>query len=194
MKTRKITITIILITIVLSAFLLTKPVAAEPDYQNITVKQAHGMIKNNPNTIIIDVRNQSEYDLGHLYDAIPIPVSAIENKTIPMSLPEPLVNNSIAMDIYERVANSFDLSEHLNDKIIVYCLAGSRSAIACQKLAEHDFTKVYNMQGGITAWMQAEYPIYTSYHHVSVDVIDEKTIVQIEPWLLYQTNCSSCQS
>lgn len=151
MKNRKIVMTATLIVIVFSAFLLTNPVAAEPAYQNITVKQAHRMIKNNPDTIIIDVRNQSEYDLGHLYNAILIPVFTIENKTIPISLPEPPANDSIAMDIYERTVNSFNLSDHLNDKIIVYCSAGSRSAIACQILADHGFTRVYNMQGGITA-------------------------------------------
>lgn len=180
--------------IVFSAFLLTKPVTAEPEYQNITVKQAHRMIKNNPDTIIIDVRNQSEYDLGHLYNAILIPVFTIENKTIPISLPEPSANDSIAMDIYERANNNFKLWEHLSDKIIVYCSAGSRSAIACQILVEHGFTKVYNMQGGITAWMQANYQIYTTYHHVTVDSTNCKTVIDIEPWLLYKSNCSSCQS
>jgi hypothetical protein len=42
--------------------------------------------------------------------------------------------------------------------------------------------------------MQANYPIYTTYHHVSVDVVDKKTVVDIEPWLLFQMNCTSCQS
>ncbi len=50
------------------------------------------------------------------------------------------------------------------------------------------------MEGGITAWMQAEYPIYTKNHYVSVEVVDEELLMEIEPWLLYQADCISCQN
>ncbi len=196
MQKRKTAIGIILIAIMLSTFLLIQPAAAQGSgYRDISVQQARRMIKHNSgNTVILDVRNQSEYDLGHLYGAILIPIYSIENSSIPISLPQPPINDSLTTDIYERIENGFKLSEHKNDNIIVYCAVGSRSALACQILVEHGFTKIYNMLGGITAWMQAEYPIYTSYHHVSVDVVDKKTIVQVEPWLLYQLSCTSCQN
>jgi len=138
------------------------------NYENISVNEAYKMIKKaRGNLVILDVRNHSEYNLGHLYDAVLIPVYELE----------------------ERIS---ELQEHVNDPIIVYCKAGSRSQIACEILAAHGFTKVYNMLGGITAWMEAGYPIYTTYHHVTVNVLDEEILLQVEPLLLYQAGCTSC--
>jgi rhodanese-related sulfurtransferase len=160
----------VLIALLITPVVLIKPATAEePGYQTISVQEANQMIQQDPSIIIIDVRNRSEYIYGHLYGAQLIPLYQLENRTI-------------------------QLQDHVNDKIIVYCKAGSRSASACEILAENNFTQVYNMAGGITAWMEANYPIYTSYHHVNVDVIDQQTIAQIEPLLLYMPNCSTCQS
>jgi rhodanese-related sulfurtransferase len=189
---RKIAVGIILAGMLLSAFLLIPPVAAEETgYQNISVQQARKMIKHDSgNLVILDVRNQSEYDLGHLYGAILIPVYEIENRTISQSLPEPPANDSLLRSIHERVNSGFKLQAHVNDKIIVYCQAGSRSTQACQILVAHGFIEVYNMIGGIIAWMQADYPIYTSYHHVTVDFTgqDQQILIDIAPWLLYQSS------
>jgi rhodanese-related sulfurtransferase len=138
------------------------------NYENISVNEAYKMIKKaRGNLVILDVRNHSEYNLGHLYDAVLIPVYELE----------------------ERIS---ELQEHVNDPIIVYCKAGSRSQIACEILTTNGFTKVYNMLGGITAWMEAGYPIYTTYHHVTVNVLDEEILLQIELLLLYQAGCTSC--
>lgn len=137
-------------------------------YKDISVDEAYNLIKGaQTGIVVLDVRNQSEYNLGHLYNAILIPVYELEDR----------------ID---------ELQEHTNDPIIVYCKAGSRSQIACEIFASHGFTNVYNMLGGITAWMEAGYPIYTTYHHVTVNVLDEEILLQIEPLLLYQAGCTSC--
>jgi rhodanese-related sulfurtransferase len=132
--------------------------------------------------------------LGHLYDAQLIPLNALENKTMPLELPEPAANDTFMLNVYQQIMNSFNLSAHINDPVIVYCKAGTRSAPACEILVEHGFTQVYNMIGGITAWMEAGYPIYTPYHHAQVNINDNQTTVNIEPWLLYTTNCTTCQT
>jgi hypothetical protein len=102
--------------------------------------------------------------------------------------------DAVLIPLYELDDRISELSAHLNDKIMVYCKAGSRSEPACQILAEHGFTKIYNMIGGIDAWMQADYPIDTSYHHVTVDVANhgKKVLLDIDPLLLYQTDCILC--
>ena len=49
------------------------------------------------------------------------------------------------------------------------------------------------MLGGILAWIDADYPIWTTSHHITVDEItDKKFELLIEPQLLYYTGCSSC--
>lgn len=45
------------------------------------------------------------------------------------------------------------------------------------------FTRVYSMLGGITAWIKAGYPIYTTYHYVTVNVLEEEIFLQIDPLL-----------
>jgi len=96
---------------------------------------------------------------------------------------------AILFELEKRIG---ELEEYVNDPIIVYCKAGSRSQVACEILATHGFTKVHNMLGGIIAWIEAGYPIYTTYHHVTVNVEGKHVITQIEPLLLYQTGCMSC--
>lgn len=147
-------------------------------YVNISVAEAYKMIKEAPTSLVIlDVRNQSEYNLGNLYNAILIPV-------------------------YELEDNISELQGHINDPIIVYCKSGYRSQIASEILVSNGFTKVYNMLGGILAWIEAGYSIYTTYHYVIVDTVneDEEVLTRIEPLLLHQSGgscgcscgCSSC--
>ena len=133
--------------------------------------------------LILDVRNQSEYDQGHLHGANLLPLHVLENWDWNWT------SNAVQGQL-----NINFLQAHANDTIIVYCKSGSRSAEARQILVDHGITDVYNMRGGITAWMKAGYRIYTKYHHVSVDVVNRYPIIKIEPWLLYQSECALCQN
>ncbi|MDR0493399.1 MAG: rhodanese-like domain-containing protein [Nitrososphaerota archaeon] len=162
------------------------------NYQNVSVQDAKQLI-DSTNAIIIDVRNQSEYDLGHLYNAQLIPLYALENHTTPKRMEPPSTNDAFAFNVYNAMLNSFDLSSHINDPIVVYCKAGSRSVPACELLIKQGYTQVYNVVGGITEWMRADYPTYSPVHHVNVEVVDGKTTTDIEPWLLYTADCLPCQ-
>lgn len=48
--------------------------ALAQSYVNVSVQQAKAMIDSNPSLIILDVRNQSEYDAGHIRNAKLIPL------------------------------------------------------------------------------------------------------------------------
>ncbi|MDO5687688.1 MAG: rhodanese-like domain-containing protein, partial [Neisseria sp.] len=48
-----------------------------------------------------------------------------------------------------------------NDKIVVYCRTGSRGVYASNQLRALGYRQVYNLKGGITAWMEAGYPVRT---------------------------------
>jgi rhodanese-related sulfurtransferase len=160
----------------LGAYMLA-PVRAQAEelsaqnYQNITVDKAYSMSRNGsfPNLVFLDVRYQCEYDMGHLDSAILIPYNELE------------------MRIGE-------LEQRKNSEIIVYCKAGSRSQIACETLAKYNFTKIYNMVGGIFAWIEAGYPIWTTSHYVTVNITDEEILLQIEPLLLHQTYVPCAQN
>lgn len=171
----EITVSIILITLAFNAFILVPPVVAGDQahttnntFQNVTVDTAYNMITNDDdNLVILDVRYQSEYDLGHLYGAVLIPYDELE-------------------------ARISELEGYKNHEILVYCRSGHRSEIASEILVDYNFTEVYNMVGGILAWVEADYPIYTTSHHATVDIVDEEILFEIEPLLLHQTGCISC--
>ena len=196
MNNKKPAICIVPVCLLLSSALLIRPITAEePSYQNITVQQAKQLIDQNiENMVILDVRNQSEYDLGHLFDAVLIPVYAIENSTIPIELPPPPTDNSLLMDVYMRAESAFRLADHINDTIIVYCAAGPRSAQACQILIDHGYTEVHNLIGGINAWMDAGLSIYTSNHHITVGINNGQPVLDIQPLLQYRANCIPYQN
>lgn len=91
----------------------------------ITAEQAKEMMDQNKECVILDVRDQSEYDEGHIPDAILIPYTEIENR-----------------------------AEELPDKnqlILVYCRSGRRSAIAAASLVDMGYTNVKDF-GGIIDW------------------------------------------
>jgi len=104
-------------------------------YTSIPVSEAHNMINNNilyPDLLILDVRNQWEYDDGHICNATLIPVVLLESR----------IN---------------EIASYNNTEILVYCRSGSRSATASQTLVDNNFTKVYNMEGGFTDWVSSGY-------------------------------------
>ncbi len=145
--------------------------AEEQAYQTISVDVANRMITEQnkySNVVILDVRTQCEYNLGHLYNAILVPLGDL---TVRMN----------------------ELEDYKTSEIIIYCKSGYRSQQAGEILVEYGFTKVYNMIGGILAWINADYPIWTTSHHITVDkIIDKKFELLIEPQLLYYTGCFSC--
>lgn len=165
----------LLVTMFLLVFGGVQPAAAchqipQPaTYKNISVQVADHMIERDHHgrILILDVRYQCEYNLGHLYGAVLMPYDQLQ-------------------------ANISKLEAYKNQAIIVYCKAGARSQIASEILANNSFTRVYNMQGGIIAWINAGYQIYTTYHYATVDTLHRRIQIEIEPLLLHQTGSLPC--
>lgn len=76
--------------------------------------------------ILLDVRSESEYDGGHIPNAILLNVNDVENKIK-------------------------DVSSDYDQVIIVYCRSGNRSATAAQTLIDMGYRNVYDL-GGISNW------------------------------------------
>jgi rhodanese-related sulfurtransferase len=125
-------------------------------YQNVTVFEAHNMIDKDAFThghklFILDVRNPAEYNYGHIEGATLIPLNN-KSKYDPVVLPDEEL-------LAWHIKNNKDLPENKNTRILVYCKIGGRGATAGQLLADAGYRKVYNMQDGIDAWVNAGYPI-----------------------------------
>ena len=95
-------------------------------YEQITAEEAKKIMDSGEEHIILDTREQDEFDEGHIPGAILIPYTEIENKAIEM-IPD-------------------------KDKLIlVYCRSGRRSKIAAESLAKLGYTNVKEF-GGIIDW------------------------------------------
>ncbi len=107
------------------------------NYNTISVSEAKELIENNTNLFILDVRTESEYKEGHIESAYLIPHS----------------------DIIDR---QDELPTNKSQAILVYCRSGTRSATASSTLDSLNYTQIYNMEGGFTAWKKAGYPYINS--------------------------------
>ena len=85
-----------------------------------------------PNLMVLDVRTPPEYNTIHICNASLIPLE-------------------------ELIYRINELEPYNDIEIIVYCQSGGRSASASQILVDEGFSKVFNMQGGISSWINAGY-------------------------------------
>lgn len=134
-KFRTIILSVIIMAIFSGCISDTKP-AGKAQYTDISVQQGKGMI-DRQEVFILDVRTKEEYAAGHINGSTLLAVQDIPKQELVEKLKE------IPKD----------------KKILVYCRTGSRSAQASRILAENGFARVYNMQGGITEWMNAGYEV-----------------------------------
>ena len=88
---------------------------------------------NKENPLLLDVREPSEYNSGHLPDALHIPLSQIRSR-------------------------SDELAKYATRPVIVYCERGVRSSGAASALAKLGFARVLELRGGLRAWRDAGLP------------------------------------
>lgn len=82
--------------------------------------------------VVLDVREQNEWDAGHIPGALFIPMSEIQAR----------------------------MSEVPKDKlVIVQCRSGSRSSQVTDYLQGQGFTNVRNLLGGLNGWQAAGLPV-----------------------------------
>ena len=95
--------------------------------KNISAEEAHQLIENNKDVIIIDVRSRQEYKSGHIPGSKSIPVNEVASR----------VN---------------ELEKYKDNSVIVHCASGSRSTSAVRVLLKNNFSNIYHMNHGLTGW------------------------------------------
>lgn len=96
------------------------------DYQQISQDEAKNMM-DTQEVIVLDVREQDEFDAGHIPGALLLPVGTISESSAAAVIPE---HDSV---------------------VLVYCRSGNRSKTASSALAELGYTNIYEF-GGINTW------------------------------------------
>jgi len=89
---------------------------------------------NHQNAVVIDVRPENDFTSGHIINAVNIPMSSFSGK----------------ID---------KLKKYQGRPVIISCRSGGQSNSACRMLRKAGFDQVFNLQGGMLAWQNANFPV-----------------------------------
>lgn len=95
-------------------------------HKTISPVEAKKIMNENPDAVIVDVREEEEMAEGYIEGAVLIPLDTVES----------------------------DVENKIGDKektVLVYCRSGRRSAIACDIMDSLGYKNVYDF-GGIIDW------------------------------------------
>ena len=95
---------------------------------------APGPLAEEPDYLVLDVREVSEFEQGHIGGATNIYVGELEQRL-----------DALDLDLFRF--------------IVVTCSVGHRASLGVSILKRHGYRNVFNLLGGMTAWKQLELPI-----------------------------------
>jgi len=101
---------------------------------DISPQQAVLLMSHETGSLVLDIREENEYQSGHIKDSIHIPLSALKSRI-------------------------GELDKYKNKNVILGCRSGSRSGRACGLLKKNGFEKVHNLRGGVLAWENDNLPM-----------------------------------
>jgi rhodanese-related sulfurtransferase len=113
--------------------------AAREQVQGLSVDEVAAEI-DGTDTLLVDVREPDEVAEGTIPGALPVPRGMLEFHADP--------------------TNPYHLDELRPDRrVVVYCKSGGRSALAAATLQSLGYGDVAHLDGGITAWADAQRPV-----------------------------------
>ena len=135
MKGRILSLAIVIIMVIGSFGAVGGRIAG---YIDVTAEEANQMITTDTSFVIVDIRDREAYDGGHINRAMSIPFLECSECFL------------------------LKLNKHKNDNILVYGDDVDLSELSCRYLVENDFSNVYHLVGGITAWVSGGFALTES--------------------------------
>ncbi len=102
---------------------------AKTRIREISLQELKAKLASDKSFTLIDVREESEWQAGHLPNA--------------MHLGKGIIERDIETKVPEK-----------NQEIVLYCGGGYRSALAADALQKMGYTNVLSMDGGFRAWKE----------------------------------------
>jgi rhodanese-related sulfurtransferase len=99
-----------------------------------TVDEVKARMARSDKFVLVDVREDREYDADHIPGAVHLGKGVIE-RDIENAYPD------------------------LDTELVLYCGGGFRSALAADNLQKMGYTNVISMDGGIRGWREKSYPL-----------------------------------
>ena len=124
---------LVIVSVLLAANLLSETLLG---FKSVAPQAATQLI-NREGAVVLDVREEADFNTGHIVNALHIPLAGLE-------------------------ARLKELEKMRETPLIVTCQAGQLSARAGDILRKHGFTKVYKLGGGLIAWKDAKLPLVSA--------------------------------
>jgi rhodanese-related sulfurtransferase len=103
---------------------------AKTRVREISIEQARARLLQNPKIVLLDVREESEWNAGHAAEALHLGKGILE-RDIEKTIPD------------------------MNTEIIMYCGGGYRSALACDTAQKMGYRSVHSLIGGYKAMKES---------------------------------------
>ena len=107
---------------------------AQTRVREISVDQTRAWLKQNPQVVLLDVREDSEWDAGHAAEAVHLGKGVLE-RDLEKMFPD------------------------VNTEIIMYCGGGFRSALTCDAAQKMGYRNVHSLIGGYKDMLAANWPM-----------------------------------
>jgi rhodanese-related sulfurtransferase len=107
---------------------------AKQRIQEITIDEARERLRQNPKAILMDVREDMEWEKGHARGAVHLGKGILE-RDLEQTVPDP------------------------KTEIIMYCGGGFRSALTADVAREMGYANVYSLKGGYKGLVAADWPM-----------------------------------
>lgn len=116
--------------------------AAKANIKEVSPEQLQQMNETAQDLLILDVREASEHEQGHIKGAMLVPRGILEASADPQ---------------YPKHVPA--LSAARQRPVAIYCATGGRSALAANTLQMMGFSDVVSVEGGFVRWSQENRPI-----------------------------------
>ena len=109
---------------------------ARPHVKEISIAEARERLAKNSQAVLLDVREDNEWDKGHAIQAVHLGKGILE-RDLESKFPDP------------------------DREIIMYCGGGYRSVLTAEAAQKMGYRNVYSLEGGYKGLVQAQWPMMT---------------------------------
>jgi rhodanese-related sulfurtransferase len=88
------------------------------------------LVRMKPHPLIVDIREEREYRLGHIEGAVHINRNLLEGKIL-------------------------QIAPELTTSIVIYCAVGTTCTSAAEALRRLGYHNIFSLQGGLQNWLEA---------------------------------------
>jgi rhodanese-related sulfurtransferase len=92
--------------------------------------EPHRLVRLKPHPVIIDIREEREYFLGHIEGAVHISRNQLESKIL-------------------------KIAPELSTPIVIYCAVGTTCTSATEALHRLGYRNIFSLKGGLQNWLEA---------------------------------------